>query len=112
MVACFVIDPPVRDVLAYRADCLSLDWVLSPDTNNSLMYSQLMKGRKPRELEPLPRSVLWIIGALATILAGSVLLGGKFYLANWRGDAVFLPVAILIGLLLIAAAITRFFRKG
>jgi hypothetical protein len=76
------------------------------------MYSLVMKRRKSHELEPLPRSAFFIIGILATVLVGLVLAGGKFYLANWRGNTVFLPVALFLGLLLVAAVIIRFFKNN
>jgi hypothetical protein len=56
------------------------------------MYSLVMKRRKSQELEPLPRSAFFIIVVLAMALVGLVLVGGKFYLANWRGNMVFLPL--------------------
>jgi len=76
------------------------------------MYSLVMKGRKSRELKPLPRSAFFVIGVLTMVLVGLVLVGGKFYLANWRGNTVFLPVALFLGLLLGAAVIVRFFKKN
>lgn len=48
---------------------------------------------------------------MAVVLVGLVVLGGRFYLANWHGDIVFLPVVLLLGLLLVAAVFHRFFRK-
>jgi hypothetical protein len=71
-----------------------------------------MKRRKSHDLEPLPRSAFFIIGILAMILVGLVLVGGRFYLANWRGNVVFLPVALFLGLLLIAAVVIRFRKKN
>jgi hypothetical protein len=78
----------------------------------SLIYSLIMKRRKSHELEPLPRSAFFIIGVLAMVLVGLVLVGGRFYLANWRGNTVFLPVALFLGLLLFVAVIIRFFKKN
>lgn len=62
-----------------------------------------MKKSKSEKLEPLPRVAYFVIGVLGAILFVLVLVGGKFYLGNWRGDALFLPVALFLGLLLIAA---------
>jgi uncharacterized protein (DUF983 family) len=76
------------------------------------MYSLFMKRRKSQELEPLPRSAFFIIVVLGMVLVGLVLVGGKFYLANWRGNMVFLPVVLFLGLLLIAAVIIRFSKKN
>jgi len=76
------------------------------------MYSLVMKGRKSQQVEPLPRWAFFIIAVLAVVLVGLVLVGGKFYLANWRGNFVFLPVALFLGLLLIAAVIRQFFKKN
>jgi uncharacterized protein (DUF983 family) len=76
------------------------------------MYSLVMKRRKSQELEPLPRSAFFIIDVLGMVLVGLVLVGGKFYLASWRGNMVFLPVALSLGLLLIAAVIIRVFKKN
>ena len=77
------------------------------------MYSLVMKRRKSQELEPLPRSAFFIIVVLAMVLVCLVLVGGKLYLANWRGNnMVFLPVALFLGLLLIAAVIRQFFKKN
>jgi hypothetical protein len=49
---------------------------------------------------------------MATVLIGLVLVGGKFYLGNWRGDMLFLPVALFMGLLLIAAVLVHFFKRS
>ena len=46
------------------------------------------------------------------VLVGLVLVGGRFYVANWRGNTVFLPVALFLGLLLVTAVIIRFFKKN
>ena len=63
-------------------------------------------------MEPLPRSAFFIIGVLALVLVGLVLVGGRFYVANWRGNTVFLPVALFLGLLLVTAVTIRFFKKN
>jgi uncharacterized protein (DUF983 family) len=63
-------------------------------------------------LEPLPKSAFFIIAVLGMVLVGLVLVGGRFYLANWRGNTVFLPVALFLGLLLVASVIIRFFKKN
>jgi hypothetical protein len=76
------------------------------------MYSLLMKRRKSEQVEPLPRSAALTIAVLVVVLVGFVLVSGKFYLANWRGDIVFLPVALFLGLLLVVAVVRRFFRKN
>jgi hypothetical protein len=46
------------------------------------------------------------------VLIGLVLAGGRYYLGNWRGDMLFLPVALFLGLLLIAALLVHFFKKS
>jgi len=71
-----------------------------------------MKRRKSHALEPLPRSAFFIIGVLALVLVGLVLAGGRFYVANWRGNTLFLPIALFLGLLLVTAVIIRFFKKN
>jgi len=76
------------------------------------MYSLVMKRRKSERVEPLPRSAAFTIVVLVVVLVGFVLVSGKFYLANWRGDIVFVPVALLLGLLLVLAVVRRFFRKS
>ncbi|HKW33581.1 MAG TPA: hypothetical protein VJN92_11295 [Candidatus Acidoferrum sp.] len=63
-------------------------------------------------MEPLPRSASVIIGAMAIVFVGLVLASGKFYLAHWRGNVVFLPVVVFIGLLLITAVFIQFFKKN
>lgn len=70
-----------------------------------------MKRRKSQQIEPLPRSAFFVIAVLALVLAGLVLIGGRFYLANWRGNIVFLPFVLFLGLLLIAAVVARFFKN-
>jgi hypothetical protein len=49
---------------------------------------------------------------MAAVLIGLVLAGGKYYLGNWRGDMLFLPVALFMGLLLISAVLVHFFKKS
>jgi hypothetical protein len=71
-----------------------------------------MKRRKSQQIEPLPRSAFFVIAVLALVFAGLVLIGGRFYLANWRGNIVFLPFVLFLGLLLIAAVVVRFFKKN
>jgi len=34
---------------------------------------------------------------MAVVLVGLAVLGGRFYLANWHGHMVFLPVVLLLG---------------
>lgn len=68
--------------------------------------------RKHEKLEPLPRTTLIVVGLMAAVLIGLVLVGGKYYLGNWRGDMLFLPVALFMGLLLIAAVMIHFFKKS
>jgi hypothetical protein len=70
-----------------------------------------MSKRKDTELEPMPRTVrIWLV-VFAVIFVVLVLVAGKYFLANWKGNAVFLPVALFIGLLLVAAVISQVFRK-
>jgi hypothetical protein len=71
-----------------------------------------MKKRKHEELEPLPRTTFIVVGLMAVVLIGLVFAGGKYYLGNWRGDTLFLPVAVFLGPLLIAAALVHFFKKN
>jgi len=71
-----------------------------------------MRQRKSKKPEPMPRAVLIFLVALAFILAALVLITGKFYLPNWKGNIIFLPVAIFIGFLLVAAAVARIVRKN
>ena len=61
---------------------------------------------------PLPRTTFIVVGLMAVVLIGLVFAGGKYYLGNWRGDTVFLPVALFLGLLLIAAVLVHFFKKN
>jgi hypothetical protein len=49
---------------------------------------------------------------MAVVLIGWVFAGGKYYLGHWRGDTLFLPVALFVGLLLIAAVSVHFFKKN
>jgi len=71
-----------------------------------------MKKRKAEELEPLPRTTFIVVGLMAVVLIGLVFAGGKYYLGNWRGDTLFLPVALFLGLQLIAAVLVHFFKKN
>jgi hypothetical protein len=71
-----------------------------------------MNNRKPEKLEPLPRTTFIVVGLMAVVLIGLVFAGGKYYLGNWRGDMLFLPVALFLGLLLIAAVLVHFFKKS
>ena len=71
-----------------------------------------MNNRKPEKLEPLPRTTSIVVGLMAVVLIGLVLAGGKYYLGNWHGDMLFLPVALFLGLLLIAAVLVHFFKKS
>ena len=72
----------------------------------------VMNKRKPEKLEPLPRSTFIVVGFMAVVLLGFVLAGGKYYLGNWRGDMLFLPVALFLGLVLVAAVLVHFFKKS
>ena len=78
------------------------------------MYSGSTMGKRKasQQLEPMPRVGRLVIGILAVIFVVLVLVAGKFYLPNWRGNFVFLPVALFIGFLLIAAVLVRMFRKN
>jgi hypothetical protein len=72
--------------------------------------------RKPKEtgVEPMPRCVRLGLAAFAIVLVVLVLVVGKYYLPNWKGDAIFLPFAIFIGLVLVsalAALVVRLFKK-
>jgi len=70
-----------------------------------------MRKRKDTELEPMPRTIRIWLAVFAVIFVGLVLVAGKYFLANWRADAVFLPVALFIGVLLVAGLVARLFRK-
>ncbi len=70
-----------------------------------------MKKHKNAELEPMPRYMKAVLAVLAIIFAAFVFLAGRYYLPNWKGGVIFLPVALLIGLLLIAAVIVRVKRR-
>jgi hypothetical protein len=71
-----------------------------------------MSNRKHEKLEPLPRSTFIVVALMAVVFLGAVFAGGKYYLGNWRGDMLFLPVALFLGLLLIAAVVVHFFKKS
>jgi hypothetical protein len=71
-----------------------------------------MNKRKPEKLEPLFRTTFIVVGLMAVVLIGLVVAGGRYYLGNWRGDMLFLPVALFLGLLLIAALLVHFFKKS
>lgn len=58
-----------------------------------------MNKRKPEKLEPLPRTTFIVVGLMAVVLIGLALAGGKYYLGNWRGDMLFLPVALFLATL-------------
>jgi hypothetical protein len=68
---------------------------------------------KPRikELGPMPKAVRTGIVVLGLVFLGLTLVAGKFYLPNWRGDTVFLPVALLVAVLLVAAVLVQLFKK-
>ena len=71
-----------------------------------------MRKHKAKEPEPMPPKVRVFVAVFALIFVALVLVAGKFYLPNWRGgDAVFLPVALFIGVLLVAAVVTQIFRR-
>ena len=71
-----------------------------------------MGKRRVKELGPMPKTVRTAIVVLGLVFIGLVLVASKFYLPNWRGDTVFLPVALLIAILLIAAVIVQLLRKS
>jgi len=64
-----------------------------------------MRKLKAKETEPLPRSMKVGLAMFALVFVALLFVGSKYYLANWKGDAIFLPVALFIGLLLVAAFI-------
>jgi H+/Cl- antiporter ClcA len=66
------------------------------------------KGKK--ELEPMPRTGWIVIGVVLLCFAGLALLTGNSYLQHWRGETVFLPFVLFIGLLLIAVIVGLVFR--
>jgi hypothetical protein len=70
-----------------------------------------MRKRKANELEPMPRAVRIFLIAFAFIFVALVLLAGKFYLPNWKGNIIFLPVALFTGLLLVAAIVAQISRR-
>ena len=71
-----------------------------------------MKKRRSQQIEPLPRSAFFLIAIFALVFAGLVLIGGRFYLPHWRGNVVFLPVVLFLGLLLVAALVVRLLKKN
>jgi hypothetical protein len=71
-----------------------------------------MRKRKETGLEPMPRTVRNWLAALAVIFVVFVLVAGKYSLANWRANAVFLPVVLFIGLLLVAATARSTIQKA
>jgi len=66
---------------------------------------------KHEVVEPMPRSGRVVIGVAVLCVVALAVVAGKFYLANWRGEMVFLPFALFLGVVLIAALFARFFRK-
>ena len=69
---------------------------------------------KPRikQLGPMPKAVRTGIVVLGLVFLGLILVAGKFYLPNWRGDTVFLPVALFVAVLLVAAVLVQLFKKS
>jgi hypothetical protein len=73
------------------------------------------KRKAKKELEPMPAAGRVVIGIVLFSFIGLTLLTGKLYMHNWRGDTVFLPFVLSIGLLLIvviAGLAFRLARKG
>ncbi len=71
-----------------------------------------MKKRKAKELEPMPRTVRVSLAIFAVIFVALVFVVGEYFLANWKGNVIFLPVALFIGVLLVAAVVAQIFRKS
>ena len=71
-----------------------------------------MKKRRSWEIGPLPRWAPFVVAMLTLVFVVLVLIGGRFYLATWRGDIVFLPTVLFLGLLLVAAVVVRLFKKN
>lgn len=71
-----------------------------------------MGKRRVKELGQMPEAVRIGIVVLGLVFIGLILVAGKFYLRNWRGDTVFLPVALFIAVLLIAAVLVQLFKKN
>jgi hypothetical protein len=71
-----------------------------------------MRKRRIKELGPMPTAVRMGIVVLALVFIGLIVIAGKFYLPNWRGDTVFLPVALFIAVLLLAAVLVQLFKKN
>jgi NhaP-type Na+/H+ or K+/H+ antiporter len=68
------------------------------------------KSKVKKESEPMPEAGRVVIGIVLFSFGCLALLTGKLYLNNWRGDTVFLPFVLLIGLLLIVVIGGLIFR--
>lgn len=71
-----------------------------------------MRKRKDAELEPMPRHVKVVLVVFTVILVALAFVAGSYYLANWKGDVIFLPVALFIGILLVAAVVSMILRAS
>lgn len=71
-----------------------------------------MRKRRVKELGLMPKAVRIGSVVLGLVFSGLILVAGKFYLPNWRGETVFLPVALFIAVLLIAAVLVQRFKKN
>jgi hypothetical protein len=69
-----------------------------------------MKNSKSEKLGTLPRGAYFVVAAFGAILAALAFVVGKFYLTNWRRGALFLLVALFLGLLL-ATTVVRWLTK-
>jgi len=57
----------------------------------------------------MPKAVRAGIVVLGLVFLGLFFVAGKFYLFNGRGDTVFLPVALFVAALLVAAVLLQLF---
>jgi len=76
----------------------------------SVLNPSMGSRKAKKELEPLPRAGWVVIGIVLSSFVGLAALTGRFYLQNWRGDTVFLPFVLFIGLQLIAVILGIAFR--
>ena len=76
------------------------------------VYSFAVGKRRVKELGQMPKAVRMGIVVLGLVFSGLILAAGKFYLPNWRGNTVFLPVALFIALLVIAAVLVQLFKTN
>ena len=70
-----------------------------------------MKRTKSQKFETLPGSAYFVVALLGAILVAFAAVVGKLYLANWRGDVLFLPVGLFLGLLLTVAVVRWLAKK-